>query len=104
MERTEDRDGTDVVRWGVMSTAGIATGKMIPGLRRAGRCELVAIASRDGARARAVAAELGIARAHDSYEALLADPGVDAVYIPLPNHMHAEWAIAAAQAGKHVLC
>jgi predicted dehydrogenase len=102
--RTEDGTATDVVRWGVMSTAGIATGKMIPGLRRAGRCDLVAIASRDGARARAVAAEFGIARAHDSYEALLADPGVDAVYIPLPNHMHAEWAVAAARAGKHVLC
>lgn len=104
MRTAEGTPATDVVGWGVMSTAGIATGKMIPGLRRAGRCELVAIASRDGGRARAVAAELGIARAHDSYEALLADPAVDAVYIPLPNHMHAEWAIAAARAGKHVLC
>jgi predicted dehydrogenase len=104
LRTAEGTPATGVVRWGVMSTAGIATGKMIPGLRRAGRCELVAIASRDGARARAVAAELGIARAHDSYEALLADPAVDAVYIPLPNHMHAEWAIAAARAGKHVLC
>ncbi len=64
----------------------------------------MAIASRDGDTARTVATELGIARAHASYEELLADPDVDAVYIPLPNHLHAEWTIAAARAGKHVLC
>jgi predicted dehydrogenase len=104
LERNENRPESGLVRWGVMSTADIATRKVIPGLRRARRSELVAIASRDGERARAVAAELGIARAHGSYEALLGDPGVDAVYIPLPNHLHLEWAIAAARAGKHVLC
>jgi predicted dehydrogenase len=104
VERIEERRASNVLRWGVMSTADIATRKVIPGLRRAERSELVAIASRDGERARAVAAELGIARAHGSYEALLDDPGVDAVYIPLPNHLHAEWAVAAARAGKHVLC
>jgi predicted dehydrogenase len=92
------------LRWGVLSTASIAREKVIPGIKGADRCTVVAIASRDGARARLVAAEQGIATAHGSYEALLADPNVDAVYIPLPNHLHAEWAIAAARAGKHVLC
>lgn len=94
----------DTVRWGVLSTAGIATGKAIPGLRRAARCELLAIASRDKDRALSVAASLGIPRAYGSYETLLADPDIDAVYIPLPNHLHATWTIAAARAGKHVLC
>ncbi len=93
-----------VLRIGVLSTADIATAKVIPGMQRAARCEVVAIASRDHTRARAVAERMGIARAHGSYEALLADPQVDAVYVPLPNHLHAQWAIAAARAGKHVLC
>ena len=92
------------VRWGVLSTASIATEKVIPGLGRADRSEVLAIASRDGERARATAGRLGIPRAYGSYEALLADPDVDAVYIPLPNHLHAEWTAAAARAGKHVLC
>lgn len=92
------------LRWGILSTADIATEKVIPGMRKAARCEVVAIGSRDGARARAVADRLGIERAHGSYEALLADPDVDAVYIPLPNHLHAEWTLAAARAGKHILC
>lgn len=92
------------LRWGILSTADIATEKVIPGMRKAARCEVVAIGSRDGDRARAVADRLGIERAHGSYEALLADPEVDAVYIPLPNHLHAEWTLAAARAGKHILC
>ena len=92
------------LRIGVLSTANIATEKVIPGMRRARRVEVVAIASRDGDGARAVAERLAIPRAHGSYEALLADPEVDAVYIPLPNHLHAEWTIAAVRAGKHVLC
>ena len=92
------------LRWGILSTADIARTKVIPGLRKAARCEVVAIASRDGATAAAAARELGIPRAHGSYEALLEDPAVDAVYIPLPNHLHAEWTIAATRAGKHVLC
>jgi len=94
-----------VLRWGVLSTANIARTKWIPGVRRSPRHrgEVVAIASRDGAAAEQAAAELAIPRAHDSYEALLADPGVDAVYIPLPNHLHLEWTLAATKAGKHVL-
>ncbi len=94
----------DRLRWGVLSTADIARKKVVPGMRRARLVDLVAIASRDQATAERVATELGIPRAHGSYEALLADPDIDAVYIPLPNHLHAEWAIAAARAGKHVLC
>jgi predicted dehydrogenase len=92
------------LHWGILSTADIARKKVIPAIQKADRCEVVAIASREAATARRVADELGIPTAHGSYEALLADPNVDAVYIPLPNHLHAEWANAAARAGKHVLC
>jgi predicted dehydrogenase len=92
------------LRWGILSTADIADKKVIPGMRKAARSRVVAIGSRDLERARAVAARHGIERAHGSYEALLADPDVDAVYIPVPNHLHAEWTKAAARAGKHVLC
>lgn len=92
------------LRWGILSTADIAIEKVVPGIQKAARCQVVAIGSRDGTRARQVADRLGIERAHGSYEALLADPGVDAVYIPLPNHLHAEWTMAAARAGKHVMC
>jgi predicted dehydrogenase len=92
------------LRFGVLSTAKIARQKVIPPMQRAERCEVVAIASRDLARGREVAAELGIAHAYGSYEELLADPAIDAVYIPLPNHLHVPWTIKAAEAGKHVLC
>jgi predicted dehydrogenase len=92
------------LRWGVLSTARIAVQKVVPAIRAADRCEVLAVASRQPDRARSAADRLGIPRAHRSYEALLADPEVDAVYIPLPNHLHAEWTIAAARAGKHVLC
>jgi predicted dehydrogenase len=92
------------LRWGILSTASIARTKVIPGIQRAPNCRVVAIASRDPGQARDAAAGLGIPHAHGSYEALLADPEVDAVYIPLPNHLHAEWTIAAVRAGKHVLC
>jgi predicted dehydrogenase len=91
-------------RWGILSTADIGRRKVIPGLRKAARVEVLGIASRDEAQARVVAAELEIPRAYGSYEALLADPDIDVVYIPLPNHLHLEWTIAAARAGKHVLC
>jgi predicted dehydrogenase len=92
------------LRWGVLSTASIGRVKVIPAIQKAPHCEVVALGSRDEALATTVAGELGIPRAHGSYEALLADPDVEAVYIPLPNHLHATWAIAAAEAGKHVLC
>ncbi len=92
------------LRWGVLGAAGIATKQVIPAMQR-GRCTRVtAIASRDPARAEAVASQLDIARAHGSYEALLRDPDVDAVYVPLPNHLHVPWSIRALEAGKHVLC
>ncbi len=94
----------DVLRWGILSTASIGTVKVIPGILKAARCEVVAIASRDATQAIVAAERLGIPRAHGSYEALLADRDVDAIYIPLPNHLHAEWSIAAMEAGKHVLC
>jgi predicted dehydrogenase len=92
------------LRWGILSTANIGVAKVIPATQAADRCRVVAIASRDADLARTTADGLGIPTAHGSYEALLADPEVDAIYNPLPNHLHAEWTIAAAQAGKHVLC
>jgi predicted dehydrogenase len=92
------------LRFGIMGTAKIAREKVVPPMRRAARCEVAAIASRDGALAREAADRLGIAAAHGGYEALLADPAVEAVYIPLPNHLHVPWATRAAEAGKHVLC
>jgi predicted dehydrogenase len=92
------------LRFGILGTADIARRKVIAGMRRSKRCEVVAIASRDAVRAQKAATELAIPRAHGSYQALLADPDVDAVYIPLPNNLHRHWTIAAARAGKHVLC
>jgi predicted dehydrogenase len=92
------------LRWGILSTAVIGRSKVIPGIQRAANCEVVAIASRDRSLAERAAKELGIPTAYGSYEALLADPNIDAVYVPLPNHLHATWSIAAAEAGKHVLC
>ena len=92
------------VRWGVLSTAKIGLQKVIPAMQRSAECEIAAIASRDGAKAREAAAALGIAKAYGSYEALLADPDIEAVYNPLPNHRHVPLSIAALQAGKHVLC
>jgi len=95
---------TAELHWGILSTADIGRRKVIPAMQKARRCRVVAIGSRDIAAARDVAAEQGIPRAYGSYGALLADPDVDAVYIPLPNHLHLEWTLAAARAGKHVLC
>ena len=92
------------VRWGIISTAKIGLLKVIPAMQTSDLCDIVAIASRDESKARAAADTLGIPTAYGSYEELLADPGVEAVYNPLPNHLHVPLSIAAAQAGKHVLC
>jgi predicted dehydrogenase len=92
------------VRWGVLGVAKIATTKVIPAMQRGGFCEVTAIASRDLAKAGGAAAQLGIPRAYGSYEELLADPDIEAVYNPLPNHLHVPWSIRALEAGKHVLC
>ncbi len=93
-----------IVRWGVLSTARIGMEAVIPGMRKSGLCRVDAIASRDAEKAKLAAAALGIPRAYGSYEALLADPDIDAIYNPLPNHLHAPWTIQALEAGKHVLC
>jgi predicted dehydrogenase len=92
------------VRWGILSTARIGTKKVLPGMMKSPAIEIAAIASRDLARAEEAAHALGIARAYGSYEALLADETIAAVYNPLPNHLHVPLTLAAAQAGKHVLC
>jgi predicted dehydrogenase len=92
------------IRWGVLGVAAIATKKVIPGMQKGERTEIAAIASRDGNRARQAAEGLGIRAAYGSYEELLADPEIDAIYNPLPNHLHVPWSIKAAEAGKHVLC
>lgn len=95
---------SDRIRFGVLGTARHGARTVIPAIQSASNAEVVAIASRDAARARQAADQLGIPHSHGSYEALLADPSIDAVYIPLPNHMHKDWSIRAAEAGKHVLC
>ncbi len=92
------------IRWGVLSTAKIGTKKVIPALQKGQYTTVTGIASRGLAKARASADALGIAKAYGSYEELLADPDIDAIYNPLPNHLHVEWSIKALQAGKHVLC
>jgi predicted dehydrogenase len=94
----------DKVRWGVLSTAKIALTKVIPAMQRSPWCEIAAIASRDVSRAKDAARELHIPKAYGSYEELLADEAIEAVYNPLPNHLHVSWTIRAAEARKHVLC
>lgn len=92
------------VRWGILSTAKIGREKVIPGMQASAFCDIVAIASRDLENAQAVANKLHIPKAYGSYEALLNDPEIDAVYIPLPNQLHVPWTIKALEANKHVLC
>src|SRR6056297_1624405 len=92
------------VRIGVLSTAKIGRVYVIPAMQKSDNVSVTAIASRNLDRAKETARKLGIAKAYGSYEELLASPDIDAVYIPLPNHMHVEWSIKSLEAGKHVLC
>ncbi len=92
------------IRWGVLSTAKIGTEKVITAMQLGEYCTVIAIASRKLEKAQAAARQLGIEKAYGSYEELLADPDIEAVYIPLPNHLHVSWTIRALKAGKHVLC
>jgi predicted dehydrogenase len=95
---------TNKVRWGVLSTAGIGVRKVVPAMQKGEWIEVTAIASRDLRKAEETARTLGIAKAYGSYEELLADPQIEAIYNPLPNQLHVPWSIRAAEAGKHVLC
>jgi predicted dehydrogenase len=97
-------NGATKVRWGVLGVASIAARKVIPGMQKGQWSEIAAIASRDREKGNRAAGELGIAKAYGSYEELLADPEIEAVYNPLPNHLHVPWSMRAAEAGKHVLC
>jgi predicted dehydrogenase len=99
-----DEQGPKRLRWGVLSTANIGLKKVIPAMQRGQHTSVVAIASRDLAKAREAATALGIPTAYGSYEELLADPEIDAIYNPLPNQLHVPLTIKAAEAGKHVLC
>jgi len=92
------------IRWGVISTANIGRAAVLPAIQASRNGELVAVASRDGAKAAEFAAQLGIPRSYGAYEELLAAADIDAVYIPLPNSLHREWTVKSAEAGKHILC
>jgi predicted dehydrogenase len=92
------------IRWGILGAAKIATAKVIPAMHHCEFAEIAAIASRDLTKAETAAHELNIPKSYGSYEALLADPEIDAIYNPLPNNLHVPWSIRAAEAGKHVLC
>src|ERR1700683_5077897 len=92
------------VRWGILSTAKIAVTKVIPAMQKGVWSEVTAIASRDRGTAEDAARTLGIPKSYGSYEELLTDPQIEAIYNPLPNHLHVPWSIKAAEAGKHVLC
>ena len=92
------------VRWGILSTANIGAGKVIPAMQKGKLCEISAISSRDINKAKKTADTLGIPKTYGSYEELLNDPEIDAVYNPLPNNYHVPWTIKALEAGKHVLC
>ncbi len=94
----------EMIRWGILSTAKIGVQKVIPAMQNSRLGKVIAISSRNTDQARQVAAQLKIDKAYSSYEQLLADPEIDAIYNPLPNHLHVEWTLKALQAGKHVLC
>ncbi|MEP6780665.1 MAG: Gfo/Idh/MocA family oxidoreductase [Gemmatimonadaceae bacterium] len=95
---------SEPVRWGILGTANIAVKSVIPAMQKNQLCKVVAIASRDLHKAQSAARLLGIPRAYGSYEELIADPDVEAIYNPLPNHLHVPWSVRAAENGKHVLC
>ena len=99
-----NRTTMDKIRWGVLSTANIGRQKVIPAIQRSQLGAVTAIASRDLARAKAAATELGIDKPYGSYQELLSDRNIDAVYIALPNHLHVRWSMRALSARKHVLC
>jgi predicted dehydrogenase len=103
-ERVELEKLKSAVRWGILGAADIAVHKVIPAMADAEMCSVDAIASRSEERARQTAERLGIPRSYGSYQDLLEDSDIEAVYIPLPNHLHLEWTLAAAAAGKHILC
>ena len=92
------------IRWGILSTAKIGLTQVIPAMQLGEFSEVIAISSRSLDKAEVAASSLGLERAYGSYEALLEDPDVDAIYNPLPNNMHLEWTVKAMKAGKHVLC
>ncbi|MBT5507885.1 MAG: Gfo/Idh/MocA family oxidoreductase, partial [Flammeovirgaceae bacterium] len=92
------------VSWGILGTAQIAIKKVIPAMLKAEFCSIDAIASRRLSQAELIAAQFQIKKAYGSYEAMLLDPAIEAIYIPLPNHLHVEWILKSLAAGKHVLC
>ena len=93
---------TNRVKWGVLGVANIAVKKVIPGMQAGEWCDITAIASRDFTKAQSAAQHLNIPKAYGSYDELLADPEIEAIYNPLPNNLHVEWTTKAARAGKHV--
>src|SRR5437667_1038871 len=95
---------TEKVQWGVLGAANIAVKKVIPAMQHGDWCEVTALASRNLEKAQRFARDLGIPKVYGSYDELLADRSIEAVYNPLPNHLHVPWSIKAAEAGKHVLC
>src|ERR1700732_4667496 len=99
-----NREMNNKVEWGVFGVSDLAVKKVIPAMQRGEWSQVAAIASRDLKRAQQAAERLGIPKAYGSYEELLADPNIEAIYNPLPNHLHVPWSIKAAEAGKHVLC
>jgi len=92
------------IRWGILSTARIGTQKVIPGMQKGKYCDIAAISSRNIEKAEKAARELGIPKAYGSYKELIEDKEIDAIYNPLPNHLHVEWTVNSLKAGKHVLC
>jgi len=95
---------SEKIRWGILGCAAIAEKSLIPALKNASGAELLAIASRSATKARDWAEKFSLPKSYGSYEDLLADKEIEAVYIPLPNHLHFEWTVKALRAGKHVLC